>query len=75
MQHVKPEKVGVSKAELDELNKKTKENLLERVDLNWIQDKTMRDKPKYMSEQLSSDKNFRYGRYYLTLEKEARQGQ
>ncbi len=75
LKNVEPEDVGLSKKEYEAAVERSNRGILERADLNWLQDKTMGDKPKYMSEQLSSDKNRRYGRYYMGLEEEKdRQG-
>ncbi len=70
LKDVEPGDVGLSEKKLDAMTEKSKRKLLERADFNWVSDKTMTAIPKFLSEQLSSDINKRYGRYYMSLEKE-----
>ena len=73
LKNVKTEDVvGLNKDQLKALRAEKVNELVERADFNWTSDKTMGSKPKYMSEQLSSDKNSRYGRYYMTLDEEGK---
>ncbi len=74
LKNTPPEKVGLNEDELKAASRKAHRNLMEKVDLNWASDETMKSKPRYMSEQLSSDKNSRYGRYYMTLDEDGKKG-
>ena len=68
----KPKTVGLSTAELEQIEQRSAYSLIAKADMNWMKDETMDNRPTFYNQQIETDTQKRNARYYLTLDEEGK---